>query len=124
MPSFKHKTNKKIILDEKTITTLDGKHKEVEKDFGKEKTEILPELRAKRKHLTKLLDSGNTNIEQELEIKDTIKDINIQIKEIKSNKKLYYLNNNKHIFDYFENKKEVSLDNNKTKILNSFFKVI
>ena len=123
MPSFKHKTNKKIILDEKTITTLDGKHKEVEKDFGKEKTEILPELRAKRKHLTKLLDSGNTNIEQELEIKDTIKDINIQIKEIKTNKKKYYLNNNKHIFDYFENKKEVSLDNNKTKILNSFFKI-
>ena len=123
MPSFKHKTNKKIILDEKTITTLDGKHKEVEKEFGKEQTEILPELRAKRKHLTKLLENGNTNIEQELEIKDTIKDINIQIKEIKSNKKRYYLNNNKHIFDYFENKKEVSLDNNKTKILNSFFKV-
>jgi len=123
MPSFKHKTNKKIILDEKTITTLDGKHKEVEKEFGKEKTEILPELRAKRKHLTKLLDSGNTNIEQELEIKDTIKDINIQITEIKIKKKKYYLNNNKHIFDYFENKKEVSLDNNKTKILNSFFKI-
>ena len=123
MPSFKHKTNKKIILDEKTITTLDGKHKEVEKEFGKEKTEILPELRAKKKHLTKLLNSGNTNIEQELEIKDTIKDINIQIQEFKINKKNYYLNNNKHIFDYFENKKEVSLDNNKTKILNSFFKI-
>jgi hypothetical protein len=123
MPSFKHKTNKKIILDEKTITTLDGKHKEVEKEFGKEQTEILPDLRAKKKHLTKLLENGNTNIEQELEIKDTIKDINIQIKEIKSKKKKYYLNNNKHIFDYFENKKEVSLDNNKTKILNSFFKV-
>ena len=123
MPSFKHKTNKKIILDEKTITTLDGKHKEVEKEFGKEKTEILPELRAKKKHLTKLLNSGNTNIEQELEIKDTIKDINIQIQEFKINKKKYYLNNNKHIFDYFENKKEVSLDNNKTKILNSFFKI-
>ena len=25
MPSFKHKTNKKIVLDEKTITTLDSK---------------------------------------------------------------------------------------------------
>ena len=62
MPSFKHKTNKKIILDEKTITTLDGKHKEVEKEFGKEQTEILPELRAKRKHLTKLLENGNTNM--------------------------------------------------------------
>ena len=122
MPSFKHKTNKKIILDEKTITTLDGKHREVEKEFDKEKTEILPELRAKRKHLTKLL-QGNIGIEEELEIKDKIKDINTQIQSIKRNKKNYYLNNNKHIFDYFENKKEVSLDNNKTKILNSFFKI-
>ena len=123
MPSFKHKTNKKIILDEKTITTLDGKHREVEKEFDRDKTEVLPELRAKRKHLSKLLDTQNIGIEEELEIKDKIKDINTQIQTIKSNKKNYYLNNNKHIFDYFENKKEVSLDNNKTKILNSFFKI-
>ena len=123
MPSFKHKTNKKIILDEKTITTLDGKHREVEKDFDRDKTEVLPELRAKRKHLSKLLGTPNIGIEEELEIKDKIKDINTQIQTIKRNKKKYYLNNNKHIFDYFENKKEVSLDNNKTKILNSFFKI-
>lgn len=123
MPSFKHKTNKKIILDEKTITTLDGKHREVEKEFDRDKTEVLPELRAKRKHLSKLLETSNIGIEEELEIKDKIKDINTQIQTIKSNKKNYYLNNNKHIFDYFENKKEVSLDNNKTKILNSFFKI-
>lgn len=123
MPSFKHKTNKKIILDEKTITTLDGKHREVEKEFDRDKTEVLPELRAKRKHLSKLLETPNIGIEEELEIKDKIKDINTQIQTIKRNKKNYYLNNNKHIFDYFENKKEVSLDNNKTKILNSFFKI-
>ena len=33
MPSFKHKTNKKIILDEKSITTLDSKHREIENEF-------------------------------------------------------------------------------------------
>ena len=33
------------------------------------------------------------------------------------------MNNNKYIFDYFETKKSVSLDNNKTKLLNSFFKI-
>ena len=33
MPTFKHKTNKKIVLDEKSIITLDSKHKEIEKDF-------------------------------------------------------------------------------------------
>ena len=44
-----------------------------------------------------------------------------QIQKLKDEKKNYLLKNSKHIFDYFENKKEVSLDNNKTKILNSFF---
>lgn len=48
MPSFKHKTNKKIILDEKSITTLDSKHKEIEKEFEKEKHDIIPDLRAKK----------------------------------------------------------------------------
>ena len=123
MPSFKHKTNKKILLDEKTIITLDGKHREMEKGFETDKVETLPELRAKKKHLTKLLENKNINIEQEMEIRDNIKDTIIQIKQIKGNHKNYYLNNNKHIFDYFESKKEVSLDNNKIKILNSFFKV-
>ena len=123
MPSFKHKTNKKIFLNEKTIVTLDGKHREIEKQFENDKMETLPELRAKKKYLTKLLENKNLNIEQEMEIRDNIKDTTIQIKNIKSNHKKYYLNNNKHIFDYFESKKELSLDNNKTKILNTFFKV-
>ena len=123
MPSFKHKTNKKIFLDEKTIVTLDGKHREMEKEFEIDKTETLPELRAKKKHLTKLLENKNINIEQEMEIRDNIKDTIIQIKKIKSARRSYYLNNNKHIFDEVERKKELSLDNNKTKILNSFFKV-
>ena len=42
---------------------------------------------------------------------------------MKKNKKKYYLNNNKFIYDYFENKKEISMDNNPTKLLNSFFKI-
>ena len=69
MPSFKHKTNKKIILDEKSITTLDSKHKEIEKEFEKEKKDIIPELRAKKRYFTKLLET-NLPIEQQLEIKD------------------------------------------------------
>ena len=48
MPTFKHKTNKKIVLDEKSIITLDSKHKEIEKDFQNEKEDILPDLRAKK----------------------------------------------------------------------------
>jgi hypothetical protein len=123
MPTFKHKTNKKIVLDEKSIITLDSKHKEIEKDFQNEKEDILPDLRAKKKHYTNLLTDKTITIDQRLEIEDLIKDIVSQIKEIKQNKKKYYLNNNKYIYDYFENKKEISMDNNPTKLLNSFFKI-
>jgi hypothetical protein len=122
MPSFKHKTNKKIVLDEKSIITLDSKHKELEAKFQKDKEELLPNLRAQKKYLTQML-LNITNIEEKLEIKDKLKQISEDIKKAKSSKKQYYLNNNEYIFDYFENKKEVSLDNNKTKLLNSFFKI-
>ena len=123
MPSFKHKTNKKIVLDEKSIITLDSKHKEIEKEFDNEKNEILPKLRAKKKLLQNLLKDPSISIEQDLEIKDNIQEIKKKIVDFKKNKKNYYLDNNKYIFEYFENKKEVSLDNNKTKLLNSFFKI-
>ena len=83
-------TNKKIVLDEKSIITLDSKHKEIEKEFEKEKYDIIPELRAKKRYFTKLLEN-NLPIEQELEVKDKILDINNQIKELKANKKKIYL---------------------------------
>jgi len=123
MPAFKHKTNKKIVLDEKSIITLDSKHKEFEKNFEKDKSELLPELRCKKKYLTKLLDEDGLSIEQKLEINDKILEASNEIKSIKKKKKDYYLNNNQYIFDYFESKKEVSMNNNKTKLLNTFFKI-
>ena len=103
MPSFKHKTNKKIVLDERRITTLDSKHKEIEKEFDKEKNDILPELRAKKRYFKNLLNT-NLPIEQQLEVNDKIRDISEQIKNIKYNKKNYYFNNNKYNYSYFETK--------------------
>jgi len=123
MPAFKHKTNKKIILDEKSIITLDSKHKEIEREFDREKDTVLPDLRCKKKHLNKLLKNNELSVEQRLEVSDKIVDITSQIKQMKKKKKDYYLNNNQYIFDYFENKKEVSMNNNKTKLLNSFFNI-
>ena len=123
MPSFKHKTNKKIILDEKTIITIDSKHKEIEEEFRINNTNTLPELRSKKKALIKLLETHDLSIVDKLEIKDNIESVKNEIKKIKQKEKEYYLNNSKHVFDYFENKKDVSMDNNKTRLLNSFFKI-
>ena len=47
------------------------------------------------------------------------------IKELKQKKKEYYLNNSKHIFDYFEDKQNISKKEttSKNKLLNTFFKI-
>ena len=143
MPTFKYKTNKKIIVDDKSITTLDNRHKEIQLHFSNVKNIIIPNLLKEKKELTNLLNKNSNNknnsndddnendqsdnislpIEKQLEIKDRISDIKSTLKAHKNNIKQYYLTNSKYIFDYFENKKEISNGNSRTKILNSFFKI-
>ena len=85
MPNFKHKTNKKIIMDEKSITTLDSKHRDIEAEFTKEKEETLPELRAKKKYFQKLSSDTSLSIDHKIEIQDTLRDVTMRINEIKKN---------------------------------------
>ena len=121
MPSFKTKTTKKIKINKKSITTLDGKHGEFLNEFNKDETYKIPKLRKECEELTKRLEiSKELTIEQIMDIKDEIKDIKEEIKILKSKKKKYYLDNSKYIFDYFENKKNISIGEttkNKNKIL-------
>ena len=191
MPSFKYKTNKKIIVDDKSITTLDNRHREMQLYFSNVENVIIPNLLNEKKTLQKILletkghaakghaakghaakghavpfnplpikegsegtpikegsegtpikegsegnigsppikegSEGNQGsslpIEKQLEIQDRIFEIKIELRTHRTNVKQYYLNNSRYIFDYFENKKEISTGNNKTKILNSFFKI-
>jgi hypothetical protein len=188
MPSFKYKTNKKIIVDDKSITTLDNRHREMQLYFSNVENIIIPNLLNEKKTLQKILletkghaakghavpfnplpikegsegnvgsptikegsegnvgsptikegsegnvgsptikegsegNLGSPGIEKKLEIQDRISEIKIELQTHRSNVKQYYLNNSRYIFDYFENKKEISTGNNKTKILNSFFKI-
>jgi hypothetical protein len=60
-----------------------------------------------------------------MDIKDQIKNLSQQIKTLKSLKKQYLLDNSRHIFDYFEQKKKVSSGDNgqNVNVLNSFFKI-
>ena len=130
MPSFKPKSNKKIKFNKKTTITLDSKHKEFLNEFNKDERDRIPELKLERQEIKyKLKNDLNLNIEQRLDLEDKIIEINEKIKEFKSKKKEYYLDNSKFIFEYFENKKDISIGNNvqtatnKTKALNTFFKI-
>jgi len=116
MPSFKPKLEKKIFIDKKISTTLDGKHSEFVDQFQYDEENTIPELKKEKLKLHETLlylqknsDSG-LSIEEIMDIKDKIKEIQNDIKRIKEKRKKYYLDNSKYIFDYFENKKSISND--------------
>ena len=146
MPSFKPKANKKIKINKKNSITLDGKHREIINEFSKdfhnkipllkhEKRELVLKLEENEKKINNTIDSNDNKsnllkIEEIMDIKDRINEIDENIKILKQKKKEYFLDNSKLIFDYFENKKNISINNdnsnnkgNKTKLLNSFFKL-
>ncbi len=165
MSLFKYKPPKKIILDERSITTLDSKHKELQGEFQYIQDTIIPELENERNSLKdrlRILKNGgdvangdeSSNYEQSddsdepsdtsdqvkehktgsaksksksaleecLEIRDRIKEINATIKKHQQDYKNYYLNNSEYIFEYFETKKTITNGGSmKTKSLNAFF---
>ena len=131
MPTFKPKTTKKIKYNKKTSITLDGKHKEFLNTFSKEETDIIPELKLEKNILKNNLQSCNDSltIEQKMDIQDRIEEIKREITDLKTRKREYFLDNSKFIFDYFENKKNISEGgtsvrvSDKNKILNCFFKI-
>jgi hypothetical protein len=62
------------------------------------------------------------SIDECLEIRDRIKEINAAIKKHQQDYKNYYLNNSEYIFEYFETKKTITSGGSmKTKSLNAFF---
>jgi hypothetical protein len=214
MSLFKYKPPKKIVLDERSITTLDSKHKELQSDFQYIQDTIIPGLENERNMLKERLNllkgvppggppgvppprdgnfvllvasggapggasggapggasggapggvpggapggvsgGGNnsalmyssesvgearggvvadgtvgtaatkppSNIDECLEIRDRIKEINATIKKHQQDYKNYYLHNSEYIFEYFETKKTITSGGSmKTKSLNAFF---
>ena len=132
MPSFKPKNNKKIrFINKKNSITLDGKHKEFLSEFSKDENYTIPELKFEKQELKKQLENSSEDItiEQKLNIQDRINEIRKIISDTKLKKKEYLLDNSKLIFEYFENKKNISIGNNtsnvsgKSQLVNSFFKI-
>ena len=137
MPNFKPKSNKKIKFNKKSSVTLDTKHKEFLNEFSKDEYDKIPELKLEKQEYKEKLKNeyDELTVEQRLDLEDKINEITNIIKEIKSKKKEYFLDNSKFIFEYFENKKNISegslnwvntntaSNTNKAKLVNSFFKI-
>jgi hypothetical protein len=107
-------------------TTIDEKHTEIMNYFYDVKQNIIPSMVQEKKQLKMQLKTiPETQIDKYMEIKDKIGDLSAKIKELNKKEKNYLLENSKHIFDYFEQKKQVSSGNNNqnTVVLNNFFKI-
>ncbi len=121
MPSFKQKSSKKLLTDTKNTVTLDSMHKEKQAEFHYIQTVTIPKLEeelAKNKEWLKEMNWSTTRPNSKSRTQDMLdevyrlRDRNIEIREsLKKHKeyiKNYYLTNNKYIFSYFEDKKDIS----------------
>jgi hypothetical protein len=127
--SFKPKPNKKIKVSRKYTTTLDSKHKEFTNQFRKDELDNIPNLRKEKKHLIKQLEETEMTLEEQMDIQDRIKEIKIHIHQLKNKKLNYFLDNSNDIFDYFEEKQNISkvIESNKnstkSQLLFNIFKI-
>ena len=114
------KATKKIICSTKTTVTVDNKHQEMMNNFNNIENNLIPSLEKEKQNLKKLIKSEQS-IEEKLELQDKLKEIKKRISKEKKKKKEYLLQNAKHVFDYFEKKKDLTDGKNKKTILHSFF---
>ncbi len=122
MPTFKEKNTKKIYVNKNKNITLDNKHNLIMKNFLNEKSLEIPKLIKEKDELKIKFKSKDINIDEKLIIKDRIKEIKKLLKEKKEEELNYLLKNSNYIFNYFEDKKNITEGKNKTTILNNFFK--
>jgi hypothetical protein len=110
------------------LHTIDIKHTELLDTFHKIETETIPKLLEEKENLKeKIKTLSKSQYDEYMDMRDRIKYIQQEVKVLSRQKKEYLLNNSKHIFDYFEQKKQISVDSNtlnqNSNVLNSFFKI-
>ena len=92
---------------EKNIT-LDKKHTQMLEEFKYNEEILIPKLKEEIDRLNKFLNNSKNKkkIEKIEIVGNKIKELSNQINNLERNRKEYYLNNSKHIFEYFEEKKK------------------
>jgi len=106
--------------------TIDEKHTELLNQFNHDETITIPTLVQEIAELkTKIHTLTDNQVEEYMNIRDQIIQRKTVIKSLKSQKKNYLLENSKYIFNYFEQKKDISSGGGKqnVNVLNTFFKI-
>ena len=100
-------------LQNPAITTIDNKHTELLDDFRVIETITIPNLESELATLKSRFKKA-IHLDEKLEIRDCIRDTKAKMRDLKNRKKNYLLDNSKYIFDYFEQKKQISMVSNIT----------
>jgi hypothetical protein len=114
-------------LQKQHANTIDEKHNELLEHFHKNETKKIPEIEQEiilLKEKTKCLEENQ--IEQYLDIRDKIISLRNELRLLKNEKKKYLLDNSKYIFQYFEQKQQISsgtATKQNSNVVNSFFKI-
>ena len=97
--------------------TLDKKHTEMVEGFKNNDKILIPKYNTEIEKLEKFLNNNKNkkNLEKIEEAQYKIKELKNNIYKLQKERKDYYLNNSKYIFDYFEEKK--SINNTDTKVI-------
>ena len=118
-----HSIKKKRI--QQNNVTIDEKHSQLLEEFRTIETETVPNMESEKAVLKEQLKNlREDDIDMRMEIKDQIRDLTTEIKHLKMKKNNYLLENAQYVFNYFEEKKKISIGESSNKnVLNSFFKV-
>ena len=112
---------------QKHINTIDEKHTDMLRLFNETETEVIPKLNAEKDKLKSYIRTLRPDqVSEYLDARDRINDIQSEINKHKKDRKEYMLNNAKYIFDYFEQKQQISNKLEQTQNMssvNSFFKI-
>ena len=114
-------------VNKKSVHTIDEKHTEIMNEIKHNEEIVIPQLMTEKQELKDYIRSlKKSQIEEYMETRDKIYEIQHKIKNMKQQKKDYYLDNSKYIFDYFEQKKQISANetpSQHSEVINSFFKI-
>ena len=115
------------VLQPQISNTIDEKHTELLNKFKENEDIQVPKLIQEIEQLknrAKIL--GDHQIEEYMDIRDKIVAKKLLIKTFKNEKKQYLMENSKYIFNYFEQKKDISTGGGKqnVNVLNTFFKIL
>jgi hypothetical protein len=107
--------------------TIDLKHTEMLNRFNDIETVLIPKLMNEKEVLKSIVPTLKDNqVDEYMDIRDKILDIKKQVRSLKEERKNYLLDNSKYIFQYFEQKQQISTGtttNQNTNVLNTFFKI-